>query len=119
MEYKSNMRTIDINVLKDFHEKPYGRYKTDALGCEHTSGQTFREKILAPALREYDHVYVDLTGYNRYGRSFLDEAFGGLIREEGFTNETLKQKLSYKHDLVERIVGVIDERISAAVRDCE
>lgn len=108
-----------INVIKDFHEKPYGRYRSDAPGCEFTSGETFRQDILSPALNNFDTVTVDLTGYNRYGRSFLDEAFGGLIREEGFTSAVLKQKLTYKHDLVGRIIDVIDERIDAAIRDCE
>lgn len=108
-----------INVVKDFHEKPYGRYKNDAPGCELTSGETFRETILAPALREYDSVVVDLTGYNRYGRSFLDEAFGGLIREEGFSSSELEQKLKYRHDVVGRIIDVISERLEAAKRDCE
>jgi len=108
-----------VKVVKDFHEKPYGRYKSDGPGCEYTSGETFRVDILAPALREHEAVIVDLTGYNRYGRSFLDEAFGGLIREEGFTSSDLEKKLTYKHDLVGRIIDVIDERIEAAKRDCE
>lgn len=113
------MTEKNIKVIKDFHERPYGRYRTDAPGCELTSGETFRQECLAPALKEFDKVTVDLTGYNRYGRSFLDEAFGGLIREEGFTGAELKSKLSYKHDLVGRIIDVIDERIGAAIRDCE
>ena len=113
------MKNKIIVVVKDFHDAPYGRYRDDAEGCEYTSGQTFREDVLAPALRANDHVTVDLTGYNRYGRSFLDEAFGGLIREEGFTSSELEQRLTYKHELVGRIVDVIDERIAAAKRDCE
>jgi len=113
------MTNKTINVVRDFHERPYGRYRNDAPGCEFTSGETFRQEVLAPALKKFDFVTVDLTGYNRYGRSFLDEAFGGLIREEGFSSSELKSKLAYKHELVERIVDVIDERISAAIRDCE
>lgn len=108
-----------IKVVKDFHPKPYGRYKNDSPGCELTSGQTFREDILAPALRNYEKVEVDLTGYNRYGRSFLDESFGGLIREEGFSGNDLQKKLSYHHKEVKSIEEVIKERIDAAVRDCE
>lgn len=113
------MKNKIINVVKDFHAKPYGRYRNDAEGCEFTSGETFRQDFLAPALRSFDTVTVDLTGYNRYGRSFLDEAFGGLIREENFTSSELEEKLTYKHELVGRIIDVIDERIEAAIRDCE
>jgi hypothetical protein len=119
MEYQGIMKNKIIVVVKDFHKQPYGRYKTDAPGCELTSGEAFRQNILAPALSDNDHIVVDLTGYNRYGRSFLDEAFGGLIREEGFTSEELSNKLTYKHDLVGRIIDLIDERIAAAKRDCE
>ncbi|MEZ8867724.1 STAS-like domain-containing protein [Vibrio splendidus] len=111
------MKQIVISVVRDFHPKPYGRYKTDAPGCEFTAGEVFRDEVLAPALTENEHVTVDLTGYNRYGRSFLDEAFGGLIRESNFTKEELDRKLSYKHDLIESIIPVIDERIEAAHRD--
>jgi hypothetical protein len=108
-----------INVVKDFHKEPYGRLPSDSAGCDLTCGETFRKSILAPAIREYDRVVVDLTGYNRYGRSFLDEAFGGLIREENFSWADLEKKLTYTHDDVTSIVKVIDERIEAARRDTE
>lgn len=104
------MSTFIINVVKDFNKKPYGRYPDDGEGC----GQFFRERLLAPRLREYDHVHVVLDGYNRYGRSFLDEAFGGLIRDEGFTWDQLQNKLSYSHSLVKSIELLIRDRIDAA-----
>lgn len=106
------MSNIKLTVI-DFNKKPYGRYPEDGDGC----GQYYREKILEPALREYDKVNVILDGYNRYGRSFLDEAFGGLIRESGFTGSEIKSKLTYSHSLVPSIIKVIDERIDAAIRD--
>ncbi|MPW31530.1 DUF4325 domain-containing protein [Agarivorans sp. B2Z047] len=111
------MSTKFIKVVTDFHNKPYGRYVTDGPGCDLTSGEVFRKKILAPALRQYDEVSVDLTGYNRYGRSFLDEAFGGLIREEGFTKSDLLPRLTYKHDLIPSIEKLIDDRVDAAERE--
>lgn len=104
------MSEFTINVVKDFNKKPYGRYPDDGEGC----GQFFRERLLAPRLREYDHVHVVLDGYNRYGRSFLDEAFGGLIRDEGFTWDQLQGKLSYSHSLVKSIELLIRDRIDAA-----
>ena len=94
------MNTKIINIVKDFNENPYGR--TIDLDGE-TSGENFRKKILAPALHEYENVEVILDGYNRYGRSFLDEAFGGLIREEKFTKAELDRKLHYSHKLVKSI----------------
>lgn len=102
-----------IKVVKNFGPRPYGRYRADG----EYSGEAFREDVLVPALREYDSVCVDLTGYNRYGRSFLDEAFGGLIRESGFTLEQLQGQLTFSHNLVKSIVDVIRDRMEAAERD--
>ena len=107
------MKNHVIHVVKDFDPKPYGRTKADG----DASGAKFRDECLAPALREFDKVLVDLTGYNRYGRSFLDEAFGGLIRECGFTLAELEDKLEYKHELVKSIEFVIRDRLEAAERD--
>ncbi|WP_440778716.1 STAS-like domain-containing protein [Pseudomonas syringae] len=104
------MITHTITVVTDFSKRPYGRYPEDGFGC----GQYFRKQLLVPALEQYDHVHVVLDGYNRYGRSFLDEAFGGLIREEGFSWEDLQQKLSYTHSKVKSIESLIADRMEAA-----
>lgn len=104
------MTTHTITVVEDFSAKPYGRYPDDGLGC----GQYFRQKQLVPALRKFENVHVILDGYNRYGRSFLDEAFGGLIREEGFSWEELKSRLSYSHSQVKSIEILIADRMEAA-----
>ncbi|GEK12664.1 STAS-like domain-containing protein [Aliivibrio fischeri] len=101
-----------INVVKDFNSKPYGRYEEDGLGA----GVYFRQ-ILAKELRDNTTVKVVLTGYNRYGRSFIDEAFGGLIREDGFTKSELDKKLSYEHSDVKSIESLIADRIEAAEID--
>ncbi|OUR63481.1 DUF4325 domain-containing protein [Methylophaga sp. 42_25_T18] len=107
------MHEKTIVLIKDFDPRPYGRGPEG----EESSGQKFRDEVLAPALREYEHVHVDLSGYNRYGRSFLDEAFGGLIRESGFSGEDIHEKLSYSHDLLQSLIAVIDQRIEAAIED--
>lgn len=109
------MSELTINIVKDFNKKPYGRYPEDGPGC----GQFFRENVLAPALRHNEKVHVVLDGYNRYGRSFLDEAFGGLIREEGFKWSDLKNRLTYTHSLVKSIEFLIAERLEAARRATE
>lgn len=105
--------TININVVADFNSKPYGRTE-DKDGK--ASGETFRKQLLTPAMKKGETVVVDLTGYNRYGRSFLDEAFGGLIREDGFTQKDM-DRLKYHHDDVKAIEEIISERIEAAIRD--
>ncbi|WP_279152634.1 STAS-like domain-containing protein [Photobacterium iliopiscarium] len=101
-----------IHVITDFHPKPYGRYKEDGKGA----GVYFRA-LLVKEFENSDSLKVVLTGYNRYGRSFIDEAFGGLIREEGFTKAQLNERLSYEHKDVKSIENLIAERIDAAERD--
>lgn len=100
-----------INVVRDFGDKPYGRYMDSN---NKLSGERFRKEVLVPALREHRRVHVDLDGYNRYGRSFLDEAFGGLIRAEGFSWSDLNERLTYSHSLVKTIEGLIADRMLAA-----
>lgn len=74
-------KIIDI---KDFSMTPYGRYPSDGPD----NGQVFRTKFLLPAFQDpdVDTVTVKLdsvsSGYE-YGSSFLEEAFGGLVRDEG------------------------------------
>ncbi|MCG9697439.1 STAS-like domain-containing protein [Shewanella sp. Isolate11] len=113
------MKDITINVVTDFHPKPYGRDPEDSPGCELTCGKKFREDKLAPALKKAIaddcDVIVDLTGYNRYGRSFLDEAFGGLIRESGFSESEVTKRVKYKHDHLKTVINIIDDRIQAAI----
>lgn len=107
------MKTKKISVINDFSKKPYGRYPSDGT----SNGEKFRKVHLVPALNVYDKVIVDLTGYNRYGRSFIDEAFGGLIRAEGFKKSELDQKLEYYHDELKSFEILITERIEKADYD--
>ncbi|BEC04452.1 STAS-like domain-containing protein [Escherichia coli] len=107
------MRIKKISIINDFNKKPYGRYPSDGPG----NGEKFRKQHLVPALQDFDKVIVDLTGYNRYGRSFIDEAFGGLIRAENFTKKELDNKLEYHHDELKSFELLIKERIEKADYD--
>lgn len=91
----------------DFHPYPSGRFPSDGKGC----GWNYREQVLIPALKRYDKVHVVLDGYNRYGRSFLDEAFSGIIREGIFSAEELKDKLTYSHSLLPDVEKFIENGI--------
>ena len=81
-----------IEVAKDFSKFPGGRYLTDG---PH-SGQRFREDFLVPALNTTESVTIELDGTLGYGSSFLEEAFGGLVRESGFSGEKLRSALCFK-----------------------
>ena len=79
-----------ITVGKDFSPSPGGRFA--AHGPK--SGEEFRRAFLVPALQTSDHVTVYLDGTAGYAGSFLEEAFGGLIREHDFTADQLRRKLT-------------------------
>lgn len=100
-----NMATLHISIAKDFSEFPAGREPEDGPN----SGQRFRDEILGPKLQSAnseDFVEVDLDGTMGYGSSFLEEAFGGLVRRHKFPSDILKQKLHIKDSRViyERMV---------------
>ncbi len=78
---------MKINIAKDFSKNPAGRYISDGK----YSGESFLKNYLIPAVKTHDLVELDFTGVRGYGSSFLEEAFGGLIR---LTNMSLKDFMS-------------------------
>ncbi len=78
-----------INVAKDYTRFPAGRYKSDGP----FSGERFREELLAPALEKTDVIEVELDGVAGYGSSFLDEAFGGLVRGKVVTSAEAPKRI--------------------------
>jgi STAS-like domain of unknown function (DUF4325) len=79
-----------INVASDFSQFPAGRYLTDG---PH-SGEEFR-RLLRDLLGRFATVIVDLDGTFGYGSSFLEEAFGGLVRS-GFKAAELRKRLQLR-----------------------
>lgn len=78
-----------INIVKNFSKYPGGRTPADG----DYSGSRFRDQLLVPALKKYANVVVEMDGTLGYGSSFLEEAFGGLVRLCGFTPVQLRQSL--------------------------
>ncbi len=102
-------RSTQISIAKNFSRFPAGRYVRDGP----FPGEVFRSKLLAPALRSYDSVTVVLDGTLGYGSSFLEEAFGGLVRVEKFSAEELRTKLTLRSEedssLIKEIWSYIDD----------
>ena len=82
--------TTVISVARDFSPTPAGRFLDDGP----FPGERFRDEILMPALTAAGNgqVTVDLDGTAGFGSSFLEEAFGGLVRK-GYTEKQLRNKL--------------------------
>lgn len=78
------MKTIYVT---DFSEFPGPRY--EALGPH--SGEKFRKTVLLEEIKIHKgNISVVLDGAFGYGSSFLDESFGGLIRD-GISDEIALQ----------------------------
>ena len=82
-----------ISIAKDFSLFPGGRLKVSSK-C---SGEEFREKVLTPALIAGVPFVVDLDGVKGYPPSFLEEAFGGLMRN-GFTLDQVRSLMTVKSE---------------------
>ncbi|SUW63276.1 Uncharacterised protein [Buttiauxella agrestis] len=101
------MKTI---YIKDFSKYPGPRY--ESLG--ENSGEKFRDSFLIPAIMDNDLVCVDFDGVFGYGSSFLEEAFGGLVRKGISRNkiESLKKNLKSKDpSLTAEVVSYINDAL--------
>lgn len=82
--------TIIINVAKDFSKYPGGRFITDGP----YSGEAFRNFLVAQ-LNQYENITIELNGVAGYSSGFLEECFGGLVRECGFSSDELRKRIVF------------------------
>lgn len=91
--------TIYLSIAKDFSKTPGVRFPSEG----NYSGEEFRENILIPklnkALENHQKLLVDLDGTSGLGPSFLEESFGGLIRQ-GYNLKDLLNTIQFKSDEV-------------------
>ncbi|WP_094507048.1 STAS-like domain-containing protein [Brucella thiophenivorans] len=80
-----------ISIANDFTKYPGGRYRKHGNG----SGEEFRNRYLVPALQNNEPLTIILDGTVGYSSSFLEEAFGGLVRS-GFGKELVHKLISIK-----------------------
>lgn len=96
-----------INIARDFSVFPGGRTPDDGPN----SGKDFREKLLIPALKTEEKLQIELDGTRGYGSSFLEEAFGGLVRC-GYDKEKLLKQITFisnRQGLIQEIESYIKE----------
>ena len=87
-----------ISIARDFSRYPAGRFRTDG----DASGEAFRDDCLVKALDRFEQVEVIFDGVAGFGSSFLEEAFGGLVRERHMDESLLDGRLKIsttEHDL--------------------
>lgn len=104
---------MKIVIAKDFSDTPGGRKISEG----EFSGELFRQQLLLPkyeeAVNKNDKLEIDFDGAFGYPPSFLDEAFGGLV------------KILNKKNILENIVIIsnddltIERRIKKYIADAE
>lgn len=110
---------VTVSVIKDFSRTPGPRYISEG----DFSGELFRKHVLLPKIKEAieqkAQIIVDLDGASGYGTSFLEEAFGGLIRVDKVSYDFLSKNLIIKSDeddtYVEEIKGYIEHAHKAEI----
>lgn len=80
---------ITIKIAEDFSSSPAGRFPEDGP----FNGADFRDRVLLPALRTGDELTIVLDGVSGFGSSFLEEAFGGLVRIHHMDRDDLKNRV--------------------------
>lgn len=101
-----------IDIAQKFSDSPSGRYIEDGEYC----GANFLHQYLLPNINKYTKIILDFTNVLGYGSSFLEEAFGGLVRETHMSKEEFFKHIEIKtlNDpcLLEEINQYIDEEIA-------
>ena len=86
---------LKLNIAKEWCAIPMGTYRHES----ETSGQTFREDMLHPrilnAIEKKTTLEIDLTGFLNVGPAFMEEAFGGLVRNHGLTADTILKTIKF------------------------
>ena len=112
------MAEIKLDIAREFSRCPGARYKTEG----DFSGEEFRENYLLPKLKEaiesHSKLIVDLDGSAGYSTSFLEEAFGGLIRHNGIDYDLIMSTIdiisnedpSYKDDVLFYLIKANEHR---------
>ena len=103
------VETVRVNVAKQFTKLPGLRY----IRLGKFSGEEFRQTFLIEPLRQGKTVIVELDGVRGYGSSFLEEAFGGTVRELDLETEDALQRLKVETS-VESWQLDVDEYIRTA-----
>ena len=109
--------TTEISIADDFSRFPAGRYPEDG----EFNGTLFREEYLVPTLKKLrgsDQLLVTFDGVAGFGSSFLEEAFGGLVRCEhmtkAFLDTHLKISVKEDHDLEDFVQLTLKYIVDAA-----
>lgn len=82
--------TVHVDIGQQFSRLPAGRKPDDGKFC----GETFRERFLSAPIAAGKAVVIKLDNVLSYGSSFLEEAFGGLVRQYSYSPKALRSQIT-------------------------
>jgi hypothetical protein len=86
------MTDLLFSIARDFSPNPGPRFVRQGAN----SGEALRKRLVSLLEKTNGTVIVDLDGTKGIGSSFLDEAFGGLIRTEGKSKTDVLRRFSFQ-----------------------
>lgn len=108
------MENLYLNIADEFSKTPCVRYESEG----EFSGESFRKMLLLPRFNEAKKrgvkliIILDRTA--GLGTSFLEESFGGLIREDGISYQEIKETIDYISEENPDYIDEINEYLTDA-----
>lgn len=106
---------MTYKIIVEYTNKPGGRYVTDGP----FSGEDFRKKCLHKLIKEYrknnQKILLDFDGGYGYGNSFLEESFGGLVRD-GIKEKEILQAFEFKSEEEPSLIEKVNRYIKEATK---
>ena len=107
---------MNFKVATEFYKRPLGRNRNQGT----YTGEAFREDHLVPLLKRLspgEKLSLDFTGVTMNGSSFLEEAFGGLIRNHNYSRQDLETLLEFSFPRRPSLEQKVWQYISDAQKD--
>ena len=97
--------------ISDYTIYPGPRYITEGLYSGEDFRKTHLSNLVKDVIQKKIKLVIDLDGTNGYSTGFLEEAFGGLIREDNIRAYPLLKSIDFKSEeepyLVDEILSYI------------
>lgn len=102
-----------FSIARDFSPNPGPRFARQGAH----SGEALRKHLLRLLDKSSDTVIIDLDGTRGIGSSFLDEAFGGLIRTERKSKADLLKRFKFQSRVDPSYVETIIDSLNRAAAE--
>lgn len=104
------MNTVVFSIAKDFSPHPGPRFARQGAN----SGEALRQQLMRLLKNHPTKLLIDLDGTKGIGSSFLDEAFGGLVRSEHMSKNELLNCFEFRSTVDPSYIAEIVDSIRRA-----